>query len=189
MPTQSQTQSDQSIPKKGRGFAAMDQAKQREIASKGGKAAHESGRAHEFTSEEARAAGRKGGEAAHESGRAHEFTSEEARAAGRKGGEASHANRLSRAAAQAAANSGGNAGSTGSTGSPPRESRPAVESNLRDIPMRDMPVREPFKQTAPVSPEPLVQSDPLVLRESVKSPISPLPMPPEGLGFDKDKTN
>ncbi len=85
--------------KKRRCFAAMDAAKQREIASKGGKAAHESGRAHEFTSEEARVAGRKGGEAAHQSGRAHEFTPEEAREAGRKGGEASHAKRLSREAA------------------------------------------------------------------------------------------
>lgn len=46
-----------------RGFAAMDPDKQREIASKGGKAAHEQGVAHEFTSEEAREAGRKGGEA------------------------------------------------------------------------------------------------------------------------------
>jgi general stress protein YciG len=46
-----------------RGFGAMDEAKQREIASKGGKAAHEKGTAHEFTSEEAREAGRKGGEA------------------------------------------------------------------------------------------------------------------------------
>ncbi|MNL14037.1 Stress-induced bacterial acidophilic repeat motif protein [compost metagenome] len=46
-----------------RGFAGMDEAKQREIASKGGKAAHEKGTAHEFTSEEAREAGRKGGEA------------------------------------------------------------------------------------------------------------------------------
>lgn len=45
-----------------RGFAAMDTAKQREIASKGGRAAHEKGTAHEFTTEEARAAGRKGGE-------------------------------------------------------------------------------------------------------------------------------
>jgi len=44
-----------------RGFASMDQAKQKEIASKGGKAAHENGTAHEFTSEEAREAGRKGG--------------------------------------------------------------------------------------------------------------------------------
>jgi len=45
-----------------RGFASMDQRKQREIASKGGKAAHQSGNAHEFTPEEAREAGRKGGE-------------------------------------------------------------------------------------------------------------------------------
>ena len=41
----------------------MDAEKQREIASKGGKAAHEKGTAHEFTSEEAREAGRKGGQA------------------------------------------------------------------------------------------------------------------------------
>jgi general stress protein YciG len=40
----------------------MDALKQREIASKGGKAAHEKGTAHEFNSEEARLAGRKGGE-------------------------------------------------------------------------------------------------------------------------------
>ena len=46
---------------RGRGFASMDAAKQREIASKGGKAAHAKGTAHEFTSEEAREAGRKGG--------------------------------------------------------------------------------------------------------------------------------
>jgi uncharacterized protein len=44
-----------------RGFAAMDATKQREIASKGGKAAHEKGTAHEFTPDEARQAGRKGG--------------------------------------------------------------------------------------------------------------------------------
>lgn len=73
-----------------RGFASMDEEKQREIASKGGKAAHEKGTAHEFTSEEARAAGSKGGKIAHEKGTAHEWTSEEAREAGRKGGEASH---------------------------------------------------------------------------------------------------
>jgi general stress protein YciG len=40
-----------------RGFASMDPQKQREIASEGGKAAHASGNAHEFTSEEARRAG------------------------------------------------------------------------------------------------------------------------------------
>ncbi|HSP13901.1 MAG TPA: KGG domain-containing protein [Thermoanaerobaculia bacterium] len=45
-----------------RGFASMDPSKQREIASKGGKAAHAKGTAHEFSSDEARVAGRKGGE-------------------------------------------------------------------------------------------------------------------------------
>jgi len=44
----------------------MDRAKQREIASKGGKAAHQKGTAHEWTSEEARDAGRKGGIASHQ---------------------------------------------------------------------------------------------------------------------------
>ena len=53
-PTQTGTRS--------RGFASMDTERQREIARKGGKAAHEKGTAHEFTPDEARAAGRKGGE-------------------------------------------------------------------------------------------------------------------------------
>lgn len=44
-----------------RRFASMDEDRQREIASMGGRAAHEKGTAHEFTSEEAREAGRKGG--------------------------------------------------------------------------------------------------------------------------------
>jgi general stress protein YciG len=47
--------------KKGRGFASMDPEKQREIASKGGRAAHEKGTAHQFSADEAREAGRKGG--------------------------------------------------------------------------------------------------------------------------------
>jgi general stress protein YciG len=46
-----------------RGFASMDRGKQKEIASKGGKAAHAKGTAHEFDSDEARNAGRKGGQA------------------------------------------------------------------------------------------------------------------------------
>ncbi len=46
----------------GRGFASMSAERQREIARKGGKAAHARGKAHEFTREEAREAGRKGGE-------------------------------------------------------------------------------------------------------------------------------
>jgi general stress protein YciG len=64
-----------------RGFASMDPEKQKEIASKGGKAAHERGTAHEFTSEEAREAGRKGGEAVSKN---RQHMSE----IGRKGGEA-----------------------------------------------------------------------------------------------------
>ncbi|MDO8430775.1 MAG: KGG domain-containing protein [Candidatus Binatus sp.] len=66
-----------------RGFAGMDQGKQREIASKGGQAAHKKGTAHEFTSDEARAAGRKGGETV-SANRVHMS------AIGRKGGESSH---------------------------------------------------------------------------------------------------
>jgi uncharacterized protein len=50
------------IRKERRGFASMSAEKQREIASKGGRAAHEKGTAHEWTAEEARAAGRKGGQ-------------------------------------------------------------------------------------------------------------------------------
>ena len=48
--------------KSNRGFASMSPERQREIASKGGRAAHEKGTAHEWSAEEARAAGRKGGE-------------------------------------------------------------------------------------------------------------------------------
>ncbi len=48
--------------KEGRGFASMEAERQREIARKGGKAAHAQGRAHEFTADEARVAGRLGGE-------------------------------------------------------------------------------------------------------------------------------
>nr|WP_141731135.1 KGG domain-containing protein [Oligoflexus tunisiensis] len=50
-----------------RGFAGMDEEQQREISAKGGRAAHQSGNAHEFDSEEAREAGRKGGQASHQS--------------------------------------------------------------------------------------------------------------------------
>jgi general stress protein YciG len=48
--------------KERRGFASMSAEKQREIASKGGRAAHMKGTAHEWTPEEARKAGRKGGQ-------------------------------------------------------------------------------------------------------------------------------
>lgn len=55
------TTEEKKTTKQRRGFAAMDPEKQREIASKGGKTSHASGKAHEFTPEEARVAGRKGG--------------------------------------------------------------------------------------------------------------------------------
>jgi general stress protein YciG len=64
-----------------RGFGSVDDEKQREIASEGGKAAHEQGAAHEFSSSEAREAGRKGGEAVSED---REHMAE----IGQKGGEA-----------------------------------------------------------------------------------------------------
>lgn len=62
MPNTKKGQQERSSDTSKRGFASMDEEKQREIASKGGKAAHESGNAHEFDSREAREAGRKGGE-------------------------------------------------------------------------------------------------------------------------------
>lgn len=52
-----------------RGFASMDPQRQREIASAGGRAAHRQGVAHEWSSEEAREAGRKGGQNSHGGGR------------------------------------------------------------------------------------------------------------------------
>lgn len=67
----------------GGGFGNMDPQKQREISSMGGRAAHQSGHAHEFDSREAREAGRKGGEAVSQD---RQHMSE----IGRMGGEASH---------------------------------------------------------------------------------------------------
>lgn len=81
--------------KSARGFASMDQGKQKEIASKGGRAAHAKGTAHEFDSSEARAAGRKGGMAVSRN-------REHMAAIGRRGGEAR--GQRARLAAQAAAN-------------------------------------------------------------------------------------
>jgi general stress protein YciG len=56
-----QNQKERDQKGRGRGFASMSPEKKREIASKGGKAAHALGTAHKWTSEEAQAAGRKGG--------------------------------------------------------------------------------------------------------------------------------
>jgi general stress protein YciG len=78
----------------------MDRGKQREIASKGGKAAHAKGTAHEFDSDEARNAGRKGGQAVSRN-------REHMAMIGRRGGEArGH----SRTRAATAANTGGTTG-------------------------------------------------------------------------------
>lgn len=74
-----------------RGFASMDRSKQREIASKGGRAAHAKGTAHEFNSNEARDAGRKGGVAVSRN-------REHMAAIGRKGGEARGAARRAQGA-------------------------------------------------------------------------------------------
>src|ERR1044072_1030721 len=74
---------DNNVKARGRGFASMQAEKPRRIASLGGRAAHQQGAAHEFSSEEAREAGRKGGEAV-SANRAHMA------AIGRKGGEGSH---------------------------------------------------------------------------------------------------
>jgi uncharacterized protein len=52
-------------PRKSRGFAAMDPKLVSELAKRGGRAAHRAGTAHQFTSDEARVAGRKGGMATH----------------------------------------------------------------------------------------------------------------------------
>src|SRR3954464_6052120 len=57
-------------PRRRRGFAAMDPKLVSELATRGGKAAHRAGTAHEFSSEEARVAGRKGGQATHAKRRA-----------------------------------------------------------------------------------------------------------------------
>ena len=78
-----QQQSEKQSRTAKRGFASMDPSRQREIASKGGKAAHQQGVAHEWTPDEARKAGRKGGEAVSKN---KDHMSE----IGRKGGEASH---------------------------------------------------------------------------------------------------
>jgi general stress protein YciG len=74
--------------RRNRGFASMDPERQREIARKGGRAAHQKGTAHEFTSDEAREAGRKGGEVVSRD-RTHMAT------IGRRGGESRGSQRLS----------------------------------------------------------------------------------------------
>ena len=101
-----------------RGFASMDRERQREIARKGGKAAHEKGTAHEFTADEARAAGRKGGERVSVD-RAHMSR------IGRLGGKSSAGRRASKFSPD-----GGNEGQSSSAG---RQAEPAESgSSMED---------------------------------------------------------
>jgi len=62
MSENNQKNESESQPKSRRGFAAMSPERQREIASQGGRAAHEQGVAHEWSKDEARSAGKKGGQ-------------------------------------------------------------------------------------------------------------------------------
>ena len=94
----------------GRGFAGMDESRQREIASQGGRAAHESGHAHEFSSEEAREAGRKGGETVSQD-------REHMSAIGQKGGEAVSENREHMADIGRKGGENSHGGGSGSSGS------------------------------------------------------------------------
>lgn len=96
------SQGGSSRSRSNRGFASMDREKQREIASKGGRAAHAKGTAHEFDSGEAREAGRKGGMAVSRN-------RDHMAAIGRRGGEARGQAR-GRSAGQA--NSGANGANT-----------------------------------------------------------------------------
>ena len=125
-----------------RGFASMDAERQRQIASQGGKAAHEKGTAHEFDSAEAREAGRKGGKAAHEKGTAHEFDSEEAREAGRKGGKAAHekgtAHEFDSAEAREAGRKGGEARGKGVSSEQPAK---VGSQSYEEIDARRRPIR------------------------------------------------
>ncbi len=92
-----------------RGFASMDPQRQREIASKGGRAAHAKGTAHEWSSDEARVAGRKGGEAVSRD-RAHMAQ------IGREGGEARGKAARAQAGNRASQNGAGGAGNAGGAG-------------------------------------------------------------------------
>lgn len=77
----------------GRGFAGMDEERRREVARMGGRAAHQKGTAHEFSSEEAREAGRKGGRVVSQN-------RDHMSAIGREGGESRAASQSRRRAQQ-----------------------------------------------------------------------------------------
>ncbi|WP_437680812.1 KGG domain-containing protein [Sorangium sp. So ce131] len=105
-----------------RGFAAMDELQQRRIASMGGKAAHQKGTAHEFSSEEARAAGRKGGAAVSQN-------REHMAQIGRKGGAAVSQNRAHMAQI---GRKGGEARGDGSSGAQDQNERDDVQEPRRE---------------------------------------------------------
>lgn len=102
-----------------RGFASMDRDKQREIASKGGRAAHAKGTAHEFDSGEAREAGRKGGVAVSRN-------REHMAAIGRRGGEARGQSR-GRSAGQT------NSGGMGSTADGSMQNSRSAQTSDRQV--------------------------------------------------------
>ena len=103
-----------------RGFASMDPEKQKEIARKGGRAAHAKGTAHEFTSDEARSAGRKGGEAV---SRNREHMAE----IGRRGGERRGARRAAQREQQ-----GGNGAAASSSRNETRTDRTTSQAPVEE---------------------------------------------------------
>ncbi len=131
-----------------RGFASMDPAKKREIASRGGRAAHEKGTAHEFTPDEARAAGRKGGETVSRNrehmasigrrgGEAVSRDREHMARIGRKGGEAvsrdrNHMASIGREGGESRANKGDD-GDGGGGGGTRAETSPAGMSHAQSM--------------------------------------------------------
>lgn len=119
---QSQSGNGNGSKRSNRGFASMDPSRQREIASKGGKAAHAKGTAHEWTPDEARVAGRKGGEAVSRD-RAHMA------AIGREGGGARGRN------ARAQSQGSGSTQSSG-RGEETRNASPSSSSRSSDYGMR-----------------------------------------------------
>ena len=115
-----------------RGFASMDREKQREIASKGGRAAHAKGTAHEFDSGEAREAGRKGGMAVSRN-------REHMAAIGRRGGEARGQSRGRGAGQSNSGGSGSNAEGSfqnSRAGSNSTERQVAIDNNNSDNGLR-----------------------------------------------------
>ena len=119
--SQAQSGSSPQRTRSNRGFASMDREKQKEIASKGGKAAHAKGTAHEFDSGEAREAGRKGGVAVSRN-------REHMAAIGRRGGEArGH----SRARSAAQTNTGGS--EPASSGAMQNSQRPLGSGSDRQV--------------------------------------------------------